>query len=346
MLFICDEDVVPYEQLRHNFFLTKENHIIWKYKYQKDKKPMTKHFERRDNFTKEINNMLEASEKSILKLNRNTPIAIFSRLYTHNSCNYFFLKRKFIRKSGNKETLRAMKELFQQFDYTKNIKYDTNIYLGILAMEYIDPHYSVYCNIIKPIIYDDVIGLPGNEKIHKHDSVNLSKFSHRLRWLYNTTRYELLRLAIDTGFTQGDYHTENILVNEKDRLSIVIDFGKAKKIPNVSYLNELWCILKAARFKNKEENFNHIQRILNAIYLTTFDDNKNTNSECKWVKNIVEEDIDMLIYIHNMRNKYIENQSSYIFSNYIEKREEYIYNGICETDHAPLNIWNVVKIYM
>ena len=91
MLFICDEDVVSDKQIKDNFLLTKENHIIWKYKYQKDKKPMTKHFERRDNFTKEINNMLEASEKSILALNRNTPIAIFSRLYTQNSCNYFFL---------------------------------------------------------------------------------------------------------------------------------------------------------------------------------------------------------------------------------------------------------------
>ena len=82
----------------------------------------------------------------------------------------------------------------------------------------------------------------------------LSPYSQRVRWAYNTARYDLLRMAIDTGYSQADYHTDNMLINEKTRKTMIIDFGRCKKIVNHNEMVDLW---------NRPEGFsNPLRRIV------------------------------------------------------------------------------------
>jgi hypothetical protein len=212
-------------------------------------------------------------------------------------------------------------------------KYNTNIYFGVAAMEYIESDYIVYCDIIKPIIFDEIKVIPGNENIHKYDSVNLSKYSKRLRWMYNTTRYELLRLAIDTGYSQGDYHTENLLVNEKKRLTMIIDFGKGKEIIDNRDNVDLW--MKIQKSNSDEESLQYLRDILLNIFETTFVENEKNSAEYKWLKNIDTEDYRIILFIHQLRELYTEKKTTKVFNMYFESRSEYVFNGYIYIDDKP-----------
>jgi serine/threonine protein kinase len=176
-----------------------------------------------------------------------------------------------------------------------------NYYFGFIAMEYIPSNYKTFCDIIKPIIMDEIKSKPENKDIYKYDSMTLSTKSKRLRWMYNTARYDVLRLAIDTGYSQGDYHTDNILIDEKTRRCMIIDFGKAKKIYNDDN------ILNLNIFENTND-ISNIEIILDRIFYTTFDDDKKSD-EFMWLKNIDEIDIGILLFLHENRMTYIENQT-------------------------------------
>jgi hypothetical protein len=165
-----------------------------------------------------------------------------------------------------------------------------NYYFGIMAMEYIPSNYKIYYDLIKPIIIDEIKAMPENQNIHKYDSLTLSTRSNRLRWLYNIARYDILRLAIYTGYTQGDYHSDNLLLDEEIQRTIIIDFGKARKIYNKDGVLSLPI----------EENFKNLQTILERIFYTSFDDNKKYD-QFTWLKNIDEYDYDIILFLHEMR---------------------------------------------
>lgn len=281
-------------------------------------------FDIKSRFLEEIFIQLEASKKGIYNLNRNVPIVLYSTIFENFTDNFQILS-SILSYKNNKNPINQMlielekknpnfkkKSIFSYLysffkpNYTE-IKYNNslNYYFGIIAMEYITPNYKSFCDIIKPIIIDEIISKPENKDLYKYDSLILSTKSERLRWMYNTARYEILRLAIDTGYSQGDYHTDNILIDENMRKSIIIDFGKAKKINNYDEILSL----NILEYTN---NISNIKIILDRIFYTTFYDTKICD-EYMWLKNIDELDIDIIFFLHQNRMTLIENQTSKIF---------------------------------
>ena len=173
-------------------------------------------------------------------------------------------------------------------------------------MEYIPSKYKIFCDLIKPIIMDEIKSKPENENIYKYDSLTLSTKSNRLRWIYNTARYEIIRLAMDTGYSEGDYHSDNILIDENTRRSIIIDYGKAKKIDNYDELLLLNKEIFESEYSICNNNIDNIElyeklkKILNQIFYTSFEDNTK-GDEFMWLKNIDEIDYKIIMFLHENR---------------------------------------------
>ena len=300
-------------------------------------------------FFKEINIQSEISELGVLKLNRNTPILLFSKLYSYHSSNYKSINR-ILSKKADKNGKYIIHQLFTEFDKIRKEKTDDNFYFAIIGMEYILPEYVVYCDIVKPII-NDIKSYRGNENIHKYDNMSLAKFSVRLKTIYNIARYELLRIAVDSGYSQGDYHTENLLLYEDAQEIMVIDFGNAKTIPNYEYLQNNWAYLEENNFAVNKDTFRILKEILCDIYNTHYKDSEENSKEYQWLKHIDEEDMEIIGTIHHFRALKSSNLSNRIFDMYLaSKRSEYVFQNTCLIDddycnHCLGSFYKLSKIF-
>lgn len=277
-------------------------------------------------FFDEINIQSEISEYGLLNLNRNTPVLLFSKLYSYYSNNYKLLKRILFNKS-DKNGKTIIDQVYNEFHRMHKEIRDDNFYLAIMGMEYIMPQYVLYREIVKPII-NHIKLYTGNETIDKYDNVSMAKLSPRLKTIYNIARYEIIRIAVDTGYSQGDYHSENFLLYEDIQEIMVIDFGNAKMIPKYKEIQSNWTYLKENNFIVNEHNFWILKEILTNIYNTHFIDSDKISKEYQWLKNIDEEDMETISMIHNFRLWKSSNQNTQIFDMYLSKnRSEYMYNS-------------------
>jgi hypothetical protein len=236
-----------------------------------------------------------------------------------------------------------LEKKFTEFHKIHKEKTDDNFYFAIIGMEYIVPEYVLYCDIVKPII-NDIKSYRGNENIHKYDSMSLAKFSARLKTIYNIARYELLRIAVDTGYSQGDYHTENLLLYEDAKEIMVIDFGNAKTIPHYTHLKNNWEYLEENKFVINKDTFRILKEILCDIYNTHYKDSEENSKEYQWLKHIDEEDMEMIATIHHFRllksstplhNSNVQryNKNTQIFDMYLSaKRSEYLFQNMAFID--------------
>ena len=296
--------------------------LLWKYGSTQNTS-VVKECNNSPNFIKETQAMLDIAERGIQKLHRNSPVLLFSDIYELDTWSYRIIRQQLIRNSAYNSGGAAMKQIMQLFDSLSKTMTQYDVSLGIIAMEFVVPDYRVYCDIIKPIINDEIKVIPGNEDIHKYDSKSLSRHSTRLRWLYNITRYDILLMAVDTGYTQGDYHTENLLVNEARRFTMIVDLGKAVAIPKHEVCKTYWLELIKHNFIDEVENLDKIQSILTIIYDTTFVDEKENSAEYKWLKTVDAEDIRIIIAIHKSRKW---KTSETVFDHYFHHRNEYIFS--------------------
>lgn len=294
----------------------------WEYKKIGMSYMLKRYFQYKQDFYSECSIQADISKKMIMKLIRNTPILLFSKLYTNESKNYRKLAKILSKQCENKF---AINQIVNQFaDYSKN----PTFYFGIIAMEYIMPNYTHYCNINNAIIMEEIKSI--GENLDKHDTISLSKKSRKIRWLYNKARCELLILALETGYTQGDYHTENILIDEKENKLMIIDFGRASRIPYMDEIRELWEDVLNNYYVMDDRNLNNIQRILQYIFDTTFKTKLYPCDEYNWIKNIDMADIKYILRIHRDKMK---NNNTDLFNMYLSKPAEYIF----ELDIAPDN---------
>jgi hypothetical protein len=273
-----------------------QNQLFWNYIFA-DGKEENRNVGNIDAFFNENKMQIDISRRSTLEKNRNCPVLLFSKLYKKESIKYKLLKTDILN-NCDAEGSRSLKILFQEFKHIGKKNTDHNFYLGISFMEYIGEPYSCMCNIIKPIILDEIKSMPEN----KYDSITLSSKSNRLRICYNIARYEIIRMAIDTGYTERDYHCGNILINERSKCAVLIDYGLAAKIRSWDRIKTLWIEIKNHEFENLELNSKNIHEILCEIFYTTHQCEIKA-IEFKWLKNIEPLDAAIIVRLHKMRTE-------------------------------------------
>jgi hypothetical protein len=315
------------------------------------------------NFFKENCRQCEISEAGITNLTRNTQIILFSKLYDNKSKKYKHIY-KILCKNINKRNKSYLNQLFKDFNNIDNNKLTYKYYFAITCMEYINIEYYRNCyDVLTPII-DDVHSYVSrkdmenikkyNEKddeiqdeysIEIYNNVELSKFSERLKLIYNIARYEIIMISVNTGYSQGDYHIENLFLYEDIQSIMVTDFGNVKHIPKYQHIQNNWSFLNENGFKIESGSFRILKEILEDIYNTHFQDEDYNSKHYKWLKNIDEEDVPIIYNLHSFRKYANVDSRPSIFEMYLNtRRSEYIYNSILEIDtKSPNTITNCIS---
>jgi len=316
-----------------------DNDHYWSYK-RSSGRVSKRHFDMLDRFKDEVYKQTTISKRGLAAMNRNCPVALFSKVYGHLSLKGKILGKMISRRCSTKKDKMPLKQMLDELSFRQNIYNRSkfvdptlNYYFGISAMEYIDGSYRLFDDIVRPIILGDIIA--NHPKLYKYDSLALSPHSERLRWAYNIARYELLRMALDTGYSHGDYHTDNMLLCEKAKKAMIIDFGRCKKIADHQAMLDLWRkpfeLLPNEDSSKKWQNIKpDFHLLLKIIFYSTFTDEKR-HDEFMWIKGIDEEDAVILLFLHRMHKAPLEKQRTdhlYGLVNDINT-----FNGVCNVDN-------------
>ncbi len=173
-----------------------------------------------NNFQNEINAQIDATFKTIKYLEPISPIIVYANILSPNNAVAFL--NNFIANSVE-QTGNELSKLRHFFELNSSAK------LGIIGMELAEN-----CNTLSEL----------------HRECILSRKFGKAAILLNIGRYNLLRLALETGYSQNDFHKNNMLiVSSKTYFSgpkyplniMVIDYGRAVKIPKniLSQIKEL-----------------------------------------------------------------------------------------------------------
>lgn len=313
------------------FLELSQSQLFWNYIFA-DGKEENRNVGNIDNFFNENKTQMDVSRRSVLSKNRNCPVLLFSKLYKKESTRYKLLKRDLLRVADN-EGSRSLQILFQEFKHIGKKHHECQFYLGVSCMEYIGEPFLSMCSIIKPIIFDEIKSIPENKNIDKYDSISLSTKSNQLKICYNIARYEILRMAIDTGYTERDYHCGNILINEQAKKAMLIDYGLAAKIRSWDMIKSLWIEIKNHEFENLELNYKNIHEILCEIFYTTHKCEIKA-FEFKWLKNIDTMDAMIIIRLHKLREKNkISNKKLELIRFFLHK-DDYNFNSVYGIDDS------------
>lgn len=155
-------------------------------------------------FKDEVNIQTDLFLKTISYLQPICPAIVYSKVYNDTNGITGILEKMY-KESENINTKVLLENIYNS--KTQNQFYN----IGLIAMEFADSYTLL------------------------HSLVGDTKFE-----LYkNMTLYLLLKLAIDTGYTHGDFHPGNIFINTRSNnyfkgingKPLLIDFGQAQKIP-------------------------------------------------------------------------------------------------------------------
>ena len=167
-------------------------------------------------FETEINIQTDITLKTMKYLQPLTPVIVYSNIYNMQEQSLSPVTMCMLDRS-NKETQRIMNSLLLGVSPELKKK-NSSHQLGIIAME----------------------SVPNCELLYTSFKSNSEAYK---TYLFYEALYIVLKLALDTGYTQGDFHKGNILFDSKDDTYFdgqypgrpgrpyIIDFGYARKIP-------------------------------------------------------------------------------------------------------------------
>jgi len=201
---------------------------------------LSKKLEQEETFKKEINIQTDIFLKTISYLNPLCPAPIYASIKKDKTdARQFISKLKIPDKYGlfSNATNRLITGIISNID-------DGSIpYLGILGMEIADGYGTFY------------------------DFYSMHLHRPRIRIYENMIRLKNLELALKTGYSQGDFHAGNMLVNpsvsgyyaEIPGNALIIDFGYANKIP-AEKLQEIKQLVSENKFAEALKIFNTLVR--------------------------------------------------------------------------------------
>ena len=205
-----------------------------------------KNLEREETFKREINIQTDIFLKTISYLNPLCPAPIYASIKKDKENAIKFMSKLKIPdahtrdsefKSYSNATNRLLTAIIKKID-------DGSIpYLGILAMEIADGYETFY------------------------DFYSRGSMRDNIRTYENMIRLKNLELALKTGYSQGDFHTGNMLVNPSvtgyysgiSGNAMIIDFGYANKIPSEK-LKEIKQLVSEKKFAEALKIFNTLVR--------------------------------------------------------------------------------------
>jgi hypothetical protein len=165
-------------------------------------------------FKREVNIQTDIFKKSIAFLQPICPAILFSKILNEKE------KRELIHKMLKiNSSIRSHKLPFKdtKIDITQLIT-DNKLRLGIIAMEFENDYKRLF------------------------DFIKSETISREMKIKYiNYSLYIILKLALETGYSQADFHTGNIMIHptmdyfsEKSGRPLILDFGYSVKIPSYS----------------------------------------------------------------------------------------------------------------
>jgi len=165
-------------------------------------------------FKSEVNIQTDIFNKSIHFLQPLCPAILFSKVLTDRERKLLLKKIISINPELNNHKL---PHLDAEFDISKDLLTNNKFQIGIIAMEYENGYNRLY----------DFINNKG---------LNVSR-DMKIKYI-NYGLYILLQLALETGYSQADFHTANIMIHPNmDYFGInsgrplILDFGYSRKIP-------------------------------------------------------------------------------------------------------------------
>jgi hypothetical protein len=208
----------------------------------------SKKLEEEETFKKEINIQTDIFLKTISYLNPLCPAPIYASIKKDKANARDFISKFKIPAGTNVTTVRILDGIIA------NIDSGSIPYLGILGMEIADGYDTFYD------FYSNYLHRP------------------RIRIYENMIRLKNLELALKTGYSQGDFHTGNMLINPSvtgyyaliPGNALIIDFGYANKIP-AEKLQEIKQLVSENKYAEALKIFNTLVRSDNLL-LSEFPD--------------------------------------------------------------------------
>lgn len=172
-----------------------------------------KKIEQEETFREEINIQTQLFFKSMRLLNPWCPAPVYASI-EKNSNDALAFVYKMLKSVSDSETRLVLEGIIQ------NINDGIIPYLGILGMEIADGYMGLY-------------------ECYYYYSLHPKSWKPFIRQYENMVRLKILDMALESGYSQGDYHSGNILVNKGAKgyydgiygNILIIDFGLANKIP-------------------------------------------------------------------------------------------------------------------
>lgn len=172
-----------------------------------------KKIEQEKTFKEEINIQTQLFLKSMRLLNPWCPAPVYASIEKNRNNALAFLY-KMLKSATDYETRLVLEGIIQ------NIHDRAIPYLGILGMEIADGYIGLYM-------------------CYYYYSLDPKGWGAFVRQYENMIRLRILDMALESGYSQGDYHSGNILVNKGAKgyynglygNVLIIDFGLANKIP-------------------------------------------------------------------------------------------------------------------